>query len=375
MPFAQPSNKVIKTLAAFFHAPSVGIANEDDTGYPQVPSQKTQAYRQINMYGQTAAQLQDQPHPVHHESTSDEQDSKSEPSSSQQPGRHNGDDDNEGDGHEGDDDDDDDDHLGEILGLSLGLGLPALGGGLALLKPLTSFAEACIDPVLCEAPVTRPYLQKVFQASGGLLGDSSFLSHLFTSSSSATAPSPPRQPKPTPPTSAELENAEKVGPNRLYRVERYDPETRRLEQQTYERAQQRPLTEDAFPELRDVDSDDDKKLEEAGHAQHSMWSREQLNNLGYQPYYKIDANGFYERATYKSHGEKGRRLVWHLPDHVEPLEGDWRRVRTEKAVRYMRYENGRPALSSQGEPLIRAENKILNTAEPAESSRRVRFNE
>ena len=53
-------------------------------------------------------------------------------------------------------------------------------------------------------------------------------------------------------------------------------------------------------------------------------------------------------------GKSIPRLTWHRQEDLNLLEGDWRRVQG----RYVQFEDGRPKLSSQGEPIVKGDDAL-----------------
>lgn len=162
------------------------------------------------------------------------------------------------------------------------------------------------------------------------------------------------------PDPEEVGEIKPVNPKSIFRAERYDPKTGRLEQQTLLRAPPKYLS--------------------------NPLKGKQLISNGYKPFFPLDSKGRIMRESRKLREDgtnpdpDGYRIVWQKPGDLKPMEGDWRRITGKKSKydQYVRYESGKPALSSLGDPLVRSPQNVMETAEPSDSqgqTRGTRFND
>ena len=261
----------------------------------------------------------------------------------------------------------------------LAIGLPFLASPLALLGPFAVNKMYGADPVLCTAE-TLKHLRRLFDATKKILPKSDWLRFLSEKEASQAASTESTVPEWTDPLiedvpedpwsetssepSADLSESsdpsrlptipedEAVEPGQMIRAERFNPETGRREQQT----------------LRQVDDDVEQPLM---NMKPGVDAGKSLLDNGFKPYEALEPDGSVEQWL-PHHFEKlpRDRILWHRPEDLEPMEGDWSKV----DGRYVRLDNGAPALDSLGEPLIANEASTLLTLE-AEAMSGVRFDD
>ena len=117
-------------------------------------------------------------------------------------------------------------------------------------------------------------------------------------------------------------------PVRMFRAERFDVFNNRLEQQT----------------LRQVTN-------EAEAAELLKQSGRYFPSNRFQPFQQLDSEG------------NVLRTVWRNPAELQPMEGEWERV----GSRFLRVNNGVPALDGMGAPLVADAAGTMLTLEPAVS--------